>query len=118
MGAARASNSREGVFPSAAAAETTSCELGRVLRPLWLLAFLAALGTVVSGTVLALRDTYEVRPAFTALGLDYDVQDNGEITVQVDPSPGSAVKKDTDYRIIAINQKPVALDIHSPDLAR
>jgi len=90
----------------------------RVLRPLWLLAFLAALGTVVSGTVLALRDTYEVRPAFTALGLDYDVQDNGEITVQVDPSPGSAVKKDTDYRIIAINQKPVALDIHSPDLAR
>ena len=89
-----------------------------LLRPLWLLVFLGALGAVVSGTVLALRDTYEVRPVFAALGLDYDVQDNGEITVQVDPSPGSAAKSDTDYDIVAIDQKPVPPDIHSSDLSR
>ena len=89
----------------------------RLLRPLWLLAFLIAIGTVVAGTALALRDTYEVRPSFAALGLDYDLEDNGEIRVQLDPArvPSSLAGKP--YRIMAINGSPVPTDIRSASLA-
>jgi hypothetical protein len=90
----------------------------RLLRPLWILAFLVAIGAVMAGTILALRDTFEVRPAFTALGLDYDVESNGEISVQLDPRRASASLTDRPFRIVAINGTPIAADARSPDLAR
>ena len=89
----------------------------RLLRPLWLLLFLFSIGTVVAGTILALRDTYEVRPAFTAFGLDYDLENNGEIRVQLDPERVPAAIADTPFRIMAINESPVPIDIRSASLA-
>lgn len=88
----------------------------RFLRPLWLIVFLCALGTVVGGTVMALRDTYEVRPEFTALGLDYDVEDDGRITVEVVEGRPAAIAEGTEFQIASINGGPVDSDIHSPDV--
>ena len=90
----------------------------RLLRPLWLLVFLLSIGTVVAGTILALRDTYEVRPAFAAFGLDYDLENNGEIRVQLDPGRVPAPMADKPFRITAINGSPVPIDIRSASLAR
>ena len=89
----------------------------RLLRPLWLLAFLIAIGTVIAGTVLALRDTYEVRPAFAELGLDYDLENNGEIRVQLDPERVPSALAGKPFRIMAINGSPVPADIKSASLA-
>ena len=81
-----------------------------------MLAFVVAIGAVVAGTIMALRDTYEVRPAFTALGLDYDVETNGQIRVELDRGPASLA--DRHFQLVAIDGAPVAPEILSPDLAR
>lgn len=86
------------------------------LRLAWFLAFIGALAAVVLGTVHALRDTYETRPAFSAIGLDYDVADHGEILVRIVPGAGGSA--DRQYRVAAIDGTQVARDIYSPELGR
>ena len=83
-----------------------------------MLAFFAAIAFVALGTALALRDSYEVRPAFTALGLDYDVESSGEIIVQLDPRQSPRAVAEEKYRIVALNGSAVAGDMRSPDLAK
>jgi hypothetical protein len=83
----------------------------------WIAVFVSAAAVVVIGTMHALRDTYKVRPAFVALGLDYDVETGRQITVQI-MSAGAGKPPDGPLRIAAINGKPVAADVRAPDLAR
>ena len=83
-----------------------------------MLAFLLSITAVIAGTIVALRDTYDVRPEFTALGLDYDVQHGGDIRVQIVPGRGPSTIVDRPYRIASINGARVSTDIRSPDLAQ
>jgi hypothetical protein len=83
-----------------------------LFRLLWFLCFLLSVAAVVLGTVHALRETYEVRPVFRALSLDYDLEDNGRISIHTDSSP------ETGYSLLAINDEAVDPDIHFPELAK
>ncbi len=85
-----------------------------MLGPLWILLFLSAAAAVVLGTVQAVRDAYEVRPSFKSVGLDYDVESNGVVTVE----PLAGLTNDGPWRIVAINASPVRADTHSGELAR
>ena len=83
-----------------------------VLRPLWILAFLFAIGAVAAGTIFALRDTYEVRPAFKSVGYDYDVDNDGQVWLDpIEEPTGGAV------RVTAINGTPVPNDFRAGSLA-
>ncbi len=88
-----------------------------LLRALWIAASVAAAAAVILGTVHALRDTYEVRPEFTSLGLDYDVANDGSVVVAA-ASPGAAVESTQDLRIVAINGARVPDAIRTQELAR
>lgn len=83
-----------------------------LFRLAWFLCFLLSISAVVLGTVHALRETYEVRQAFSTLALDYDVENNGEISIRPEARPYSK------FRLLAIDGVPVARDIHTPELAR
>jgi hypothetical protein len=83
-----------------------------LFRLLWFLCFLLSVAAVALGTVHALRETYEVRPVFKALALDYDLEDNGRITIHRESEP------DAKYSLIAIDDVAVDPDIHIPQLAR
>ncbi len=85
-----------------------------LLRPLWILLFLFATGTVVAGTVFALRDVYEVRPAFTSFGLDYDVENEGEVTVERLTRP---IIEDGSL-ILAINGSPIGANARAAEIAK
>ena len=90
----------------------------RVLRPLWMLVFVCALGLVVAGTLFALRDTYEVRPAFLALGLEYQIEDDGRVTVEgADGAAPSPILKSRGH-ILAIDGQPVAPSSRVTEIAR
>jgi hypothetical protein len=81
-----------------------------------MLAFVVAIGAAVAGTIMALRDTYDVRPAFASLGLDYEVEANGQIRIELDRGP--AALADRQFQLLAIDDAPVPPDILSPDLGR
>jgi hypothetical protein len=66
----------------------------------------------VLGTVHAVRETYEVRPAFRALALDYELEDNGRIVVQAESRP------EAQFHLLAIDGAAVDPHIHIPQLAR
>jgi hypothetical protein len=83
----------------------------RLLRLLWILAVLASLAIVALGTIQALRETYEVRPAFASLGLDYDVEDNGEIWVRLVSDRPPVISPDRQFQIVSINGSPVSQEI-------
>ena len=88
-----------------------------LLRMLWIIVSLLSVAAVTLGTINALRDTYEVMPSFRAVDLDYDVEDNGEITVQrrtAPDVPGSGEK----YRIASIDGTPVPKDIRAAALGK
>ncbi len=89
-----------------------------VLRLLWILAFLFACADVALGTVYALRDTYEVRPAFTSLGLDYDVDNYGRIWVDVEDRHVPAAQPGDQFRLLRINGSPIRAEIRSVELGR
>jgi MFS family permease len=76
--------------------------------------FLSTAVVVVLGTVQAVRNSYQVQPSFKSVGLDYDVESNGVVTVE--PLAGSTI--DGRWRIVAINSSPVPADIRSGELAR
>lgn len=89
-----------------------------ILRLLWTAFFLFACVFVVMGTVQAYRTTYQVSPAFFALGLDYDIEDSGEIKVRFEPErapPGLAEKS---LRIAGVDGSRVPADIRSSHLAK
>ncbi|MFL6795688.1 MAG: hypothetical protein ACJ8D6_11730, partial [Sphingomicrobium sp.] len=83
-----------------------------LVRLLWFLSFLLAVAAVVLGTVHAMRETYELRPVFAALSLDYDVEDDGRISIKAESRP------DTKFSLVAINGSPVRPDIRTGELAR
>jgi hypothetical protein len=82
------------------------------LRILWFLSIFLAIAAVALGTVYAHREAYEIRPALAALSLDYDVEDDGHISMQV------ASKGDATFRLVAINGQPVSPDIRNGELAK
>ena len=90
----------------------------RVLRPLWVMAILASLAVVALGSVQALRETYEIKPGFAALGLDYDVEDNGQIRIKLVKDRPKGISSDTPLQITAINGAPVPADILTNNLGR
>jgi hypothetical protein len=83
-----------------------------LFRLLWFLCFLLSVAAVALGTVHALRDTYEVRPVFRALALDYELEDSGRIAIRPE------AESDTKYSLTAIDGVPVDADIHIPELAK
>lgn len=83
-----------------------------LFRLLWFLAFLLSLAAVVLGTVHAWRETYQVRPVLRALALDYDVENNGRISIKPESRPGET------FQLLAIDGAPVSADIRTPGLAR
>jgi hypothetical protein len=89
-----------------------------ILKIAWILAFVFAAATVVLGTIHAFRETYEVRPSFAALGLDYDLDSHGLIWIELQRGRPAGGSSDLRFRIAAIDGKPVAVDIRSPNLAR
>jgi hypothetical protein len=89
----------------------------RLLRPLWILSILASIAIVALGTVQALRETYEVRPAFATLGLDYDVEDNGKIWVKIVTDRPPAISPGAQFQIAAINGSPVSANIRTNKLS-
>jgi hypothetical protein len=87
-----------------------------VLRPLWVLVILFAIAIVLIGTTQALRDTYQVRPAFGKLGLDYDVENNGQVSVELVSASGEG--DEAKWRITAINGAPVPAQARTGEIAR
>lgn len=83
-----------------------------LVRLLWFLCFPSAVAAVVLGTVHAIRETYELQPAFAALSLDYDVEDDGRISIKAESRPG------TKFSLVAIDGKPVSPDVRTAELAR
>ncbi|HVU29629.1 MAG TPA: hypothetical protein VHE36_04435 [Sphingomicrobium sp.] len=81
-------------------------------RLLWFLCFLLAVGAVALGAVHATRETYDVRPAFRALALDYDLESNGRISIKPEARPHSK------YWLKAIDGAGVDPDIRIPELGR
>jgi hypothetical protein len=85
-----------------------------VLRPLWVLVILFATAAVILGTTQALRDTYEVRPAFTSLGLDYEVENSGAVSVDHLSHAGLADQ----WTVVAIDGLPVDAGAHAGEIAQ
>lgn len=89
-----------------------------VLRVLWYVVFLFAVGVVVLGTAQAVRDAYQVQPAFTAVGLDYDVENDGTISIKIESGPNRRLTERHRLRIVAIDGSPVDANIRTYELAR
>lgn len=83
-----------------------------LFRLFWFLCFLASIAAVVLGTVHAVRQTYEVQPVFKALGLDYDIENDGHISIKAESQPRAI------YRLEAIDDSPVDPDIRIAELAK
>ena len=83
-----------------------------LLRMAWFLVFLLAVAAVALGTVHAIRETRDVQPAVRALGLDYDLESDGHITIKAESRPGAK------YRLVAIDGEAVSTDLRIPELGR
>ena len=80
-------------------------------RLLWFVCFVLAIGAVILGLVHAIRETYEVRPAFRELSLDYDLETDGRISIKPEARPHSK------YWLVAIDGEAVDPYIRIPQLA-
>ena len=83
-----------------------------LLRIIWLLCFVMSVAAITLGTVHAMRQTYEVRPVFAALGIDYEIEDSGDLTIKTDSKP------DAGYRLVAIDGEAVDRHIRIPELGK
>lgn len=83
-----------------------------LLRLLWFFSLFLSVAAVALGTVYALREAYEIRPALAALSLDYNVEDDGHISMQV------TSKGDATFTLVAINGTPASPDIRNGELAK
>ena len=83
-----------------------------LFRLLWFLCFTLSVAAVVLGCVHAVRETYQVRPVFRALSLDYNLEVNGRISIRPESRPHAK------YWLMAIDGTPVDPDIHIPQLAK
>src|SRR5690242_5019739 len=83
-----------------------------LLRIIWLLCFVMSVAAITLGTVHAMRQTYEVRPVFAALGIDYEIEDSGDLTIKTDSKPGAS------YRLVAIDGEAVDRHIRIPELGK
>jgi hypothetical protein len=80
-------------------------------RLLWFLCFVLAAGAVVLGVVHAIRETYDVRPVLHSLALDYDIEDNGRISIRPEAKPHSK------FWLVAVDGEAVDPYIHIQQLA-
>lgn len=87
----------------------------RLLRPLWLALVLFAIVIDIAATLHVVRATYEQRPVFTRLGLDYEVQYRGEVWVGL-PMDEKGPTLDKQPRLVAINGQPVSPDARISEL--
>lgn len=74
-----------------------------VVRIVWAMIFLFAVIAAVTGTSYALREPHQIRPSFQRLGLDYDVDYEGPVTV----SPRDTHDPRAKGNIVAIDAHPV-----------
>jgi hypothetical protein len=70
-----------------------------------------SVAAVALGAIYALREAYEVRPAFAALGLDYDVENDGRTSIELQS------KGETKFSLVAINGRRVGPDLRIGELA-
>ena len=82
-----------------------------LFRLLWFLCFVLSVAAVALGTVHAVRETYQIHPVFRALALDYDLKDDGQITIKAQSKPHST------FSLLAIDGIPVDPYIRIPALA-
>ena len=83
-----------------------------LFRLLWFLCFLLSVAAIALGTVHAVRQTYEVRPIFRALAIDYELEADGRLAIEAESRPGQK------FWLTAINGEPVDPYIRIPELAR
>ena len=82
-----------------------------MFRLLWFFAFILSVAAVALGTVHAFRETYEVRPVFSALALDYDLENDGRVSIR------SEARSDDKFSLLAIDGSSVDENIRIPALA-
>jgi len=87
----------------------------RLLRPLWLALLLFAVVIDVAAALYVVRASYEQRPVFDRLGLDFEVQYRGEVWVGLPLGKGEPAV-DKQGRIVAINGRPVSPDARISEL--
>ena len=83
-----------------------------LFRLFWFACFLLSIAAVALGTVDAIRETRDVQPAARSLGLDYDLESDGQITIKAEGRPGAK------YRLVAIDGEEVGPDLRIPELGR
>ncbi|MFL6737534.1 MAG: hypothetical protein ACJ8F4_10815 [Sphingomonas sp.] len=82
------------------------------LRLAWFLCFLLSVAAIALGTVHALRETYEVRPVVADLAIDYDLENDGRISIKAESRPHFK------YWLRAIDGRAVDPYLHIPELGR
>jgi hypothetical protein len=83
-----------------------------LFRLLWFLCFTLSIAAVVLGVVHAVRQTYEVRPVFRSLALDYDLENDGRMSIKAESRPHAK------YRLLAIDGQQVDPHIRIAELGR
>lgn len=89
----------------------------RRLRVLWILLFSLAVLTDIAATFYALRSSYDVSPVFARLGLDYNVESSGRVSVGTLAEPGRAPPVPVTATLIAVDGQSVDPDMRITELA-
>lgn len=87
----------------------------KLLRPLWAALLIFAIVIDIAGALHVLRATYEYRPVFDRLGLDYEVQYRGEVWVGL-PTGKMEPTVDKQPRLVAVNGRAVRPDARIAEL--
>jgi hypothetical protein len=89
-----------------------------VLRPVWLILLTLTLLLDISGTVYNLRDAYSNDPHFARIGLVSEIENDGSVTIENQPSgDGKAPDLPPLSRIVAIDGEAVPRDTRVWELA-
>jgi hypothetical protein len=80
----------------------------RILRLLWAALFVFAIAADIGGAAFVLRNTFEIRPVFERLGLDYHLQYRGDVHVGTLSNADGRQQVETLAHIVAIDGKPIA----------
>ncbi|MEO8176686.1 MAG: hypothetical protein ABI626_08510 [Sphingomicrobium sp.] len=87
-----------------------------VLRLLWIALFVIAITVDLGGTAYVLRNTYQVRPVFERIGLDFHIEYEGDVQVGTLPDASGRQRIDTVAHIVAIDGKPIAANALVADI--
>ncbi len=89
------------------------------LRPLWLVTLVLTLMLDIAGTVWVIRDAYVHDPQFARIGLISQIENDGSVTVENQPSAdGRPLDVPPMSRIVGIDGKAVPVQTRVWDVAR